>query len=405
MNRLRRDRRRTELEARYARRSGSGRPAWMSPEVRFSEAELAEFRGRVLADLPEICRRAYVMIREEHATYERVAEELALSRSSIWNHVFAAEQRFRRALEALGISVAPSGTVAEGCMTIGLALSPRLMIAAASTFVAALGVARRTGPMHWADALARHLGVAPGERWDVALLAAFRLMVALQPSRRSVELAHWARDRPRRTGRVRAHARTAPRRSQGRGRVSAIQPEQGAVRAGGARGARCAPPPVEPGPRVRGSVVHRGQYRRRGRVWRGQRAPSGATAVGLPWRSVPPMGRCQPGIHEGAESGGVVKAKIADGIERMMCCATIDAGRSVERALRVMDPVLRRVARRLTANLDLREDLLQEARIYLWRMDPTRFDFQSRGGQCGMYRELAARMWRVWRAEVGRSVW
>lgn len=80
------------------------------------------------------------------------------------------------------------------------------------------------------------------------------------------------------------------------------------------------------------------------------------------------------------------------------------AERGVERALAAVEPALLSVARRLTSNRDLRDDLVQEARIYLWRMDPTRFDLRDGEELRYVRRELLARMWRVWRAEVGRSV-
>ncbi|MHB1861398.1 MAG: hypothetical protein ACYCVL_00385 [Gemmatimonadaceae bacterium] len=76
----------------------------------------------------------------------------------------------------------------------------------------------------------------------------------------------------------------------------------------------------------------------------------------------------------------------------------------MELALAAVEPALRRGARRLTGNRDLRDDLVQEARIYLWRMDPTRFDLRDKEELRYVRRELLARMWRVWRAEVGRTV-
>ena len=80
------------------------------------------------------------------------------------------------------------------------------------------------------------------------------------------------------------------------------------------------------------------------------------------------------------------------------------AERGVERALAAVEPALWSAARRLTGNRDLRDDLVQEARIHLWRMDPSRFDLRDGEELRYVRRELLARMWRVWRAEVGRSV-
>jgi len=105
IDRLRQRRRREERDAEYARcheEIGRGLP---TPDAELAEAELAEFRERILGELPEAVRRAYVMVREEHATYRRVAEELAVSRSSVQLYVSRAQWRFERGLEALGISV------------------------------------------------------------------------------------------------------------------------------------------------------------------------------------------------------------------------------------------------------------------------------------------------------------
>ncbi|HEY5218546.1 MAG TPA: hypothetical protein VIJ16_02000, partial [Gemmatimonadaceae bacterium] len=74
--------------------------------------------------------------------------------------------------------------------------------------------------------------------------------------------------------------------------------------------------------------------------------------------------------------------------------------RNMARALAVLEPTLQRVAHRLTNNRDLRDDLLQEARIYLWRMDPSRFDLRNVDEVRYVQRELVARMWRVWKAEM-----
>jgi DNA-directed RNA polymerase specialized sigma24 family protein len=86
------------------------------------------------------------------------------------------------------------------------------------------------------------------------------------------------------------------------------------------------------------------------------------------------------------------------------CCATADTERGLERVLAAVEPALRSAARRLTGNRDLREDLVQEARIYLWRMDPARFDLSDGEELRYVRRELLARMWRVWRAEMRRGL-
>lgn len=106
---LRQRRRRDVRDAEYARCNEEMGRGVACPDAELAEAELAEFRERILAELPEAVRRAYVMVREEHATYQRVADELAVSRSSVQLYVSRAQWRFRRGLEALGISVESMG--------------------------------------------------------------------------------------------------------------------------------------------------------------------------------------------------------------------------------------------------------------------------------------------------------
>ena len=66
--------------------------AWMSPEAALDDAEISEFLRRTLSGLPETCRRAYVMVREECATYEHAAQALAMSRNSVCYAVVAAQR-------------------------------------------------------------------------------------------------------------------------------------------------------------------------------------------------------------------------------------------------------------------------------------------------------------------------
>ena len=85
-------------------------------------------------------------------------------------------------------------------------------------------------------------------------------------------------------------------------------------------------------------------------------------------------------------------------------CATADSGRAVKQALAALEPAVRRAAQRLTRDADLIEDLIQEARICLWELDPTRFDLTNTSDLRYVCRALINRMWAGWRAEVGRSV-
>lgn len=65
-------------------------------------------------------------------------------------------------------------------------------------------------------------------------------------------------------------------------------------------------------------------------------------------------------------------------VERAEACPTADTARALEGALASLEPNLKRFARRLTADADLADDLVQEARIRLWELDPTRFDLTER---------------------------
>ena len=93
-----------------------------------------------------------------------------------------------------------------------------------------------------------------------------------------------------------------------------------------------------------------------------------------------------------------------DGLTPAVYCATADSRTAVEQALVALEPGLRRTASRLTADADLRDDLVQEARIRLWETDPTRFDLEDQEDLRYLCRILTNRMWQVWKAEVGKGV-
>jgi DNA-directed RNA polymerase specialized sigma24 family protein len=82
----------------------------------------------------------------------------------------------------------------------------------------------------------------------------------------------------------------------------------------------------------------------------------------------------------------------------------VRADAAVARAWRKLRRPLKRLARSLTDDLDLREDMMQEAMIALWERDPTRFDLRDQRDLMYVRRGLANRMYDVWRAEQGRSV-
>jgi len=54
---------------------------------------------------------------------------------------------------------------------------------------------------------------------------------------------------------------------------------------------------------------------------------------------------------------------------------------------------------RMTNDTEEQEDLLQEALVELWVIDPTRFDLRERADLAYLRRLLMNRMWDVWRIE------
>ncbi|MDB4876957.1 MAG: Sigma-70 region 2 [Gemmatimonadetes bacterium] len=81
-----------------------------------------------------------------------------------------------------------------------------------------------------------------------------------------------------------------------------------------------------------------------------------------------------------------------------------NASSAVPRAWALFRPVLLRFARRLTEDSELRKDLVQEALIELWEIDPTRFDLRDPADYTYLRNALMNRMRNVWRAEVLRSI-
>ena len=87
------------------------------------------------------------------------------------------------------------------------------------------------------------------------------------------------------------------------------------------------------------------------------------------------------------------------------CDSTCDFGTgSTEYALldmwRDLEPRMRRVALRFAENPDQVDDLVQEALIELWLIDPSRFLLHDPQDAAYLRRMLVRRMWDVRRAEV-----
>lgn len=84
---------------------------------------------------------------------------------------------------------------------------------------------------------------------------------------------------------------------------------------------------------------------------------------------------------------------------------TGDATLAIGRAWRRLEPVVRRAAERFTPDdPDLADDLVQEALIRLWEIDPTRFRLEEPQELYYLRRILIHRMFRVWGREVRRMV-
>ncbi len=74
-----------------------------------------------------------------------------------------------------------------------------------------------------------------------------------------------------------------------------------------------------------------------------------------------------------------------------------DSGRAVEAMWPGMEVSLLPAARRITEDRDQQDDLVQEALVELWMIDPTRFDLRERKELNYLRRMLVNRMWDVWR--------
>lgn len=99
--------RRATREQEHSRETTNGTRLWMSPELTLVDAELARFREHTLASLPSACRRSYLMVREEDASYQLTADLLGVSRATVNAHVVAAQRKFREGLPQYGITPEP----------------------------------------------------------------------------------------------------------------------------------------------------------------------------------------------------------------------------------------------------------------------------------------------------------
>lgn len=103
---LRRSQAREQRHAEYALEAHAAQ-TWMSPELAYEERELAEFREQALGRLPALCRRTYLLVREEEETYRNAALRLGVRPTTVSAHIVTAQQRLRNELAERGISEAP----------------------------------------------------------------------------------------------------------------------------------------------------------------------------------------------------------------------------------------------------------------------------------------------------------
>lgn len=83
-------------------------------------------------------------------------------------------------------------------------------------------------------------------------------------------------------------------------------------------------------------------------------------------------------------------------------CRTVDSMSMLDVVWAVLGERVERASRRMTRDDDLRADLVQEAKIALWRIDATRFDLRRKRERAFVRRVVVNRMWNVWRSEMVR---
>jgi len=98
--------RRRQREAAYVQAHRGDRRSWMAPDGEGDEVDLGALDAccdEALGKLPERCRRAFVLVQLEDATYNEAAAALQVSRSTICGYVVVARRELRQALETIGI--------------------------------------------------------------------------------------------------------------------------------------------------------------------------------------------------------------------------------------------------------------------------------------------------------------
>lgn len=105
----RQERRRERPNGDYMTELTDSTHSWMHPDAAVHETELAAFRERLLATLPEKCRSAYLLVREDGCSYAEAGTRLGMSTRSVHAQVTRAQRLFRKELPQQGVPVTPSG--------------------------------------------------------------------------------------------------------------------------------------------------------------------------------------------------------------------------------------------------------------------------------------------------------
>jgi len=105
---LRRERRRERPNGDFMKELTDSTHSWMHPDAAVDEADLAAFRERSLAKLPERCRAAYLLVREEKLSYAEVGTRLGMTTRSVHAQVAHAQRLFREELPQQGVPVPSS---------------------------------------------------------------------------------------------------------------------------------------------------------------------------------------------------------------------------------------------------------------------------------------------------------
>jgi RNA polymerase sigma-70 factor (ECF subfamily) len=91
--RLRREKRQRGMrEAQYIEELNRQTPEWMDPAHRCEQQDEELRRTQALEELPEACRSAFLLVREQRTTHREAARRLGLSKALVTKHVARAEK-------------------------------------------------------------------------------------------------------------------------------------------------------------------------------------------------------------------------------------------------------------------------------------------------------------------------